>query len=97
MICELKDVALFAGILPGRSRHPPIRGHTSSVPRYGLHGVGGLKQLPKPVFQLFDGLPQGAKLPSPNYRDGRVQFKRRGTQYFHGVDRMTPSNKASRQ
>jgi hypothetical protein len=35
--------------LLGRSRRPPIRGHTSSVPRYGLRGVGGLKQLPKPL------------------------------------------------
>jgi hypothetical protein len=49
------------------------------------------------VFQQFDGLPQGAKLPSPDYRDGRVQVKRWGTQYFHRVDRMIPGNEASRQ
>jgi hypothetical protein len=47
------------------------------------------------VFQQFDGLPQGAELPSPDYRDGSVQVKRWGTQYFHGVDRMIPANKAS--
>jgi hypothetical protein len=35
--------------LLGRSRRPPIRGHTSSVPRHGLRGVGGLEQLPKAV------------------------------------------------
>jgi hypothetical protein len=67
------------------------------VPRHGLRGVGCLKQLPKPVFQQFDGLPQGAELPSPDHRDGRVQVKRWGTQYFHGVDGMIPDNKASRQ
>src|SRR6202167_5107535 len=83
--------------LLGRSRRPPIRGHTSSVPRHGLRGVGCLKQLPKPVFQQFDGLPQGAELPNPDYRDGPVQVKRGGTQYFHGIDRMIPGNKASRQ
>ena len=44
---------------------PPIRGHTSSAPRHGLRGVGCLKQLPKPVFQQFDGLPQGAELSNP--------------------------------
>jgi hypothetical protein len=49
------------------------------------------------VFQQFDGLPQGTQLPSPDYRDGRVQVKRWGTQDFHGVDRMIPGNKASRQ
>jgi hypothetical protein len=58
--------------LLGPSRRPPIRGHTSSVPRHGLRGAGCLKQLPKPVFQLFDGLPQGAELPNPDYRDGSV-------------------------
>jgi hypothetical protein len=83
--------------LLGRSRRPPIRRHTSSVPRHGLRGVGCLKQLPKPVFQQFDGLPQGAELPNPDYRDGPVQVKRWGTQYFHGIDRMIPGNKASRQ
>src|SRR6202140_766720 len=81
--------------LLGWSRRPPIRGHTSAVPRHGLPCVGRLKQLPKPVCQLFDGLPQGAELPNPDYRDGSVQVKRWGTQYFHGIDRMTPSNKAS--
>jgi len=49
------------------------------------------------VFQQFDGLPQGAKLSSPDYRDRRVQDKRWGTQYLHGVDRMIPNNEASRQ
>src|SRR5438034_3465283 len=81
--------------LLGPSRRPPIRGHTSLVPRHGLRGVGCLKQLPKPVCQQFDGLPQGAELRNPDYRDGSVQFKRWGMQYFHGIDRMIPSNKAS--
>jgi hypothetical protein len=65
------------------------------VSRHGLLGVGSLKQLPKPVCQQFDGLPQGAELPNPDYRDGSVQVKRWGTQYFHGIDRMIPGNKAS--
>jgi hypothetical protein len=82
--------------LLARPRLPPIRGHTSSV-RHGLRGVGCLKQLPKPLFQQFDGFPQGAKLTSPDYRDGRVQVKRWGAQYFHSVDGMTPGNEASRQ
>jgi len=75
---------------------PPadFAGHTSSVPRHGLRGVGGLKQLPKSVCQQFDGLPQGAELPNPDYRDGSVQVKRWGTQYFHGIYRMIPGNKA---
>src|ERR1700733_13848808 len=81
--------------LLARPRLPPIRGQTSTVPRHGLRGVGGLKQLPKPVCQLFDGLPQGAELPNPDYRDGSVQVKRWGTQYFHRIDRMIPGNKAS--
>jgi hypothetical protein len=45
--------------------------------------------------QQFDGLPQGAELPNPHYRDGSVQVKRRGMQYFHGIDGMIPGNKAS--
>jgi hypothetical protein len=81
------------GGLLGWSRSSPIRGHASSVPRHRLRGVGCLKQLPRPVFQQFDGLPQGAKLPSPDDRDGRVQVKRWGTQYFHGVDRRIPSGR----
>ena len=83
--------------LLARSRLPPIRGGTSSVSRHGPRGVGCFKQLPKPVFQQFDGLPQGAELPNPDYRDGPVQVKQWGTQYFHGIDRMIPGNKASRQ
>jgi hypothetical protein len=51
--------------------------------------------MPKPVCQQFDGLPQGAELPNPDYRDGSVQVKRWGTQYFHGIDRMIPGNEAS--
>lgn len=83
--------------LLARSGRPPIRGQTSSVSRHGLRGVGCLKQLPKPVFQQLYGLPQSTKLPSPDYRDRRVQLKRRGTQYFHRVDRVIPGNKTSRQ
>jgi len=37
--------------LLARSRLPPICGFTPSAPRYGLRGVGGLKQLPNAVFQ----------------------------------------------
>jgi len=81
--------------LLGPSRRAPIRGHTSEVPRHGLRGVRCLKQLPKPVCQLFDGLPQGAELPNLDYRDGSVQVKRWGTQYFYGIDRIIPGNKAS--
>jgi hypothetical protein len=51
--------------------------------------------VPKTVCQLFDGLPQGAELLNPDYRDGSVQVKRCGTQYFHGIDRTIPGNKAS--
>jgi hypothetical protein len=65
--------------------------------RYGLPCVACLKQLSNAVFQQFDGLVQGAELSNPHYRDGRVQLKRWGTQYFHGVDRVMPDNKASRQ
>jgi len=72
--------------LLGPSRRSPIRGLTSLVPRHGLRGVGCLKQLPKPVCQQFDGLPQGAELRNPDYRDGSVQFKQWGMQYFHGND-----------
>ena len=79
-----------------RSRRPPNGGHTSSVPRYGLRGVGCLKQLPKPVCQQFDGLSQGAELRNPDYRYGSLQVKRWGTQYFHGIDSTIPGNKASR-
>jgi hypothetical protein len=49
------------------------------------------------VFQQFDGLPQGAELPNPDYRDGPVQVKRWGAQYFNRVDRIFPGNKASWQ
>jgi hypothetical protein len=45
------------------------------VPRHRLLGLGCLKQLPKPMCQQFDGLSQGAELPSPNYRDGSAQVK----------------------
>ena len=86
--------AMSGGLL-GRSRLPPIRGRTSSVLRHGLLGVGSLKQLPKPVCQQIEGLLQGAELPNPDYRDGSVKIKRWGTQYFHGIDRMIPGNKAS--
>ena len=38
-----------------------------------------------------------AELPNPDYRDGPVHVKRWGPQYFHGIDRMIPGNKARRQ
>ena len=62
--------------LLARSGRPPIRGQTSSVSRQGLRGVGCLEQLPKPVCQQFDRLPQGAELPNPDDSDGSVQVKR---------------------
>jgi hypothetical protein len=65
------------------------------VPRHGIRGVGCLKQLPKPVCQQFDGLPQGAELSNPDYRDGSVQVKGWGTQYFHAIGGTIPGNKAS--
>jgi hypothetical protein len=49
------------------------------------------------MSQQFDGLPQGAKLTSRNYRDDGAQTKRWGTQYPHGVHRVVPGDKASRQ
>jgi hypothetical protein len=81
--------------LLGQSRSSPTRPHTSSLPRHRVRGVGCLKQLPTPVFQQFDGLPQGAELSNPDYRDGRVQGKRWGTHDFHGVHRTIPGNEAS--
>jgi len=64
------------------------------VPRHGIRGVGCLKQLPKPVCQQFDGLLQRAELSNPDYRDGSVQVKRWGTQYFHAIDGTIPGNEA---
>jgi hypothetical protein len=61
--------------LLARSRLPPIRGYTPSAPRYGLRGVGCLKQMTNAVFQQFDGTLQGAELSKPHYRDGHVQVK----------------------
>src|SRR5579863_7366351 len=83
--------------LLGWSCRPPIRGCTPSDSRYGSPGLGCLKQLPKPMFQQFDSLPQGAELRNPDYCDGRVQVKRWGMHDFHGVDRTIPGYKASRQ
>jgi len=51
--------------------------------------------MPNAVFQQSDGILQGAELSNPDYRDGSVQVKRWGTQYFHGIDRTIPGNKAS--
>jgi hypothetical protein len=61
--------------LLARLRVPPIRGHTPSAPRYGLRGVGCLKQLPNAVFQQFDSPLQSAELSNPHYCDGQVQLK----------------------
>jgi hypothetical protein len=46
------------------------------------------------VFQQPDDLLQGAELPNPDYRDGSVQVKRWGTQYFHRIDRTIPGDEA---
>src|SRR5262245_1690177 len=83
--------------LLGRSRRPPLGGHTPAGARNGLACVGSLEQLPNAVFQQSDGLLQRAELSNPHDRDGRVQGKRWGTQDFHGVDGTMPDNKASRQ
>jgi hypothetical protein len=48
------------------------------------------------MCQQFDGFPQGAELPNPNYRDGSVQVKRWWTQDLHVVERVIPGNEASR-
>src|SRR5438874_13610121 len=81
--------------LLGRSRRSPIRGRNSSVSRHGLLGIGSLKQLPKPVCQQFDGLPQGAEFPNPVHLDGLVQVKRWDTQYFQVIVRMILGTKVS--
>jgi hypothetical protein len=65
------------------------------VPSHGLRDIGCLKQLPKPVCEQLDGLFQGAELRDPDYRYGSLEVKRWGTQYFHGIDRTIPGNKAS--
>ena len=63
-ICDLKSRQWPPPrILPGRSRRPPTRRHTSAVFLHGLRGAGCLKQLPKPMCQQFDGFPQRAELP----------------------------------
>ena len=61
--------------LLAQSRLPPIRGYTPSAPRYGLPGVGCLKQMTNAVFQQSDGPLQGAELSDPHYRDGQAQVK----------------------
>ena len=52
--------------LIARSRLSPIRGYTSSAPRYGLRGVCRLKQMPNAMFQQFDSPLQGAELSDPH-------------------------------
>jgi len=94
-ISETSNSANDVRELPGRSRRPPLRGHTPAAPRYGLPCVGSLKQLPNAMFQQSDGALQGAELSNPDYRDGSVQVKRWGTQYFHAIDGTIPGNKAS--
>jgi hypothetical protein len=46
---------------------------------------------------VFDGLPQGTELFNPDYRDGPMQVKRWGMQYFHRIDGTIPGNEASGQ
>ena len=48
------EISDARGDLLARLRLPPIRGHTPSAPRYGLRGVGCLKQMPNAVFQQSD-------------------------------------------
>jgi hypothetical protein len=50
--------------------------------------------MPNAVFQQFDSPLQGAELSNPHYRDGHVQVKRWGAQYFNRVERIVPGNKA---
>src|SRR5215831_6814102 len=61
--------------LLARSRLPTFRGYAHSAPRYGLRGVGCLKQMPNTVFQQFDSPLQSAELFNPHYCDGHVQIK----------------------
>jgi hypothetical protein len=68
---EISDVRR----LLARLRLPPIRGHTPSAPRYGLRGVGCLKQMPNAVLQQFDSPLQSAELSNPHYCDGQAQLK----------------------
>jgi len=72
--------------LLGRSRHPPLRGYNSLVHRHGLSCGGCLKQVPNPCANCSTAFPKATELPNPDYRDGSVQVKRWGTQYFHGID-----------
>ena len=55
--------------LLGRSRRPPIRGHTSSSCLVtGFVVSAASNNYPgNSVCQQFDGLPQGAELPNPDY------------------------------
>src|SRR5262249_59996867 len=73
----LRPRALFgcARRLLARLLLSPLRGHTPSAPRYGLHGIGCLKQIPNAVFQQFDSPLQGAELSNPDYCDGQMQLK----------------------
>jgi len=48
-----------------------------------------------PFANSSTAFPKAAELPNPDYRDGSVQVKRRGTQDFHGIERMISGNKAS--
>src|SRR5215469_11373382 len=80
-----------------RLRLPPIRGRTPSAPRYGLRGVGCLKQMLNAVFQQFDSPLQSAELPGPHDCDGQGQLKGRGAKHFDCADEFFPGDKAMRQ
>src|SRR5215510_6769627 len=61
--------------LLARPRLPTFRGYAHSAPRYGLRGVGCLKQVPNAVFQQFDRPLQRSELSNPHDRDGQVHLK----------------------
>jgi len=48
-----------------------------------------------PFANSSTAFPKAPSCPTRTNRDGSVQVKRWGTQYFHGIGRMIPSNKAS--
>src|SRR5262245_66310852 len=53
----------------------PSLGSLPPAPRYGLRGVGCLKQMAYAVFQQFDSPLQSAELSYPHDCDGQMQLK----------------------
>src|SRR5437763_14608362 len=86
-VLKTAQLQLAMGLL-GRSRLPPIRGHTPSATRYALPCVGFLQQVPNAMFEQSDGPLLGAELSNPHDRDGHVQLKRWRAQPFNLVERI---------